>query len=192
LAWDRGGLELPAVPHRPPSAHLRRIGFVSISQRVRTRPSPTFSPPATGEAVATLAGPDPLAPDARLCHPPEVADPDGRARDAHHDDRGGDRWQHDGVRSERLDSPQLSGRCSCKTKSSPGFRAHQEARDSNFDILNESTENGPSLEPPSSLTAPWSRISNALKSLVSGLAIFSHSWFLKPQEHVQVGFDDQV
>ncbi|OLB28752.1 MAG: hypothetical protein AUH13_18460 [Acidobacteria bacterium 13_2_20CM_58_27] len=28
--------------------------------------------------------------------------------------------------------------------------------------------------------------------MVSGLVIFSHSCFLKPQEHVQSGFDDQV
>jgi hypothetical protein len=30
------------------------------------------------------------------------------------------------------------------------------------------------------------------KALVSGLIISSHSCFLKPQEHVQSGFDDQV
>jgi hypothetical protein len=30
------------------------------------------------------------------------------------------------------------------------------------------------------------------KGLVSGLVISSHSCFLKPQEHVQSGFDDQV
>jgi hypothetical protein len=30
------------------------------------------------------------------------------------------------------------------------------------------------------------------KGLVSGLVISSHSWSLKPQEHVQSGFDDQV
>ena len=40
--------------------------------------------------------------------------------------------------------------------------------------------------------AVWSKISNALKRLVSGLIISSHSCFLKPQEHVQSGFDDQV
>src|SRR5664280_1404992 len=33
--------------------------------------------------------------------------------------------------------------------------------------------------------AVWSKISNALKRLVSGLIISSHSCFLKPQEHVQ-------
>src|ERR1019366_265459 len=38
----------------------------------------------------------------------------------------------------------------------------------------------------------WSKISNALKRLVSGLIISSHSCFLKPQEPVQSGFDDQV
>jgi hypothetical protein len=30
------------------------------------------------------------------------------------------------------------------------------------------------------------------KGLVSGLVISAHSYFLKPQEHVQSGFDDQV
>src|SRR5437588_3762868 len=30
------------------------------------------------------------------------------------------------------------------------------------------------------------------KGLVSGLVIVSHSCFLRPQEHVQSGFDDQV
>ena len=30
------------------------------------------------------------------------------------------------------------------------------------------------------------------KGLVSGLVNSSHSWFLKPQEHVQSGFDDLV
>src|ERR1700757_2089253 len=38
----------------------------------------------------------------------------------------------------------------------------------------------------------WSKISNVLKRLGSGLIISSHSCFLKPQEHVQSGFDDQV
>jgi hypothetical protein len=30
------------------------------------------------------------------------------------------------------------------------------------------------------------------KGVVSGLAIFQQRWFLKPQEHVQSGFDNQV
>ena len=38
----------------------------------------------------------------------------------------------------------------------------------------------------------WSKISNALKRLGFRSRTFSHSWFLKPQEHVQSGFDDQV
>src|ERR1019366_2625974 len=38
----------------------------------------------------------------------------------------------------------------------------------------------------------WSKISNALKRLVSGLIISSHSCFLKPQQPVQSGFDDQL
>jgi hypothetical protein len=38
----------------------------------------------------------------------------------------------------------------------------------------------------------WSKISNALKRLVSGLIISAHSCFLKPQQHVQSGFDDQL
>ena len=43
------------------------------------------------------------------------------------------------------------------------------------------------------LTFPvWSKISNVLERLGFRSRNFSHSCFLKPQEHVQSGFDDQV
>jgi hypothetical protein len=38
----------------------------------------------------------------------------------------------------------------------------------------------------------WPKISNVLKRLGFRSPIFLHSCFLKPQEHVQSGFDDQV
>jgi len=38
----------------------------------------------------------------------------------------------------------------------------------------------------------WSKISNVLKRIGFRSRNFSHSCFLKPQEHVQSGFDDQV
>src|SRR2546429_9917190 len=48
------------------------------------------------------------------------------------------------------------------------------------------------LKPSTLLNLVWSKISSALKGLVSGLIISSHRFFLKPQKHVQSGFDDPV